>query len=94
MKVVQSCLTLCDPMDGSPPGSSAHGILQARILEWVTISSSRASSDPEIEPRALALQANYLPSQPPGKPPDCGRSNLYVCVCVCVCVCVIKNLIT
>ena len=36
--VTQSCLTLCDPMDGSPPGSSIHGILQARILEWVAIS--------------------------------------------------------
>ena len=35
MKVTQSCLTLCDPMDCSPPGSSVHGILQARMLEWV-----------------------------------------------------------
>ena len=43
---LQSCPTLCDPMDCSPPGSSVHGILQARILEWVTISSSRASSLP------------------------------------------------
>ena len=34
-EVTQSCLTLCDPMDCSPPGSSAHGILQARILEWL-----------------------------------------------------------
>ena len=41
---LQSCLSLCDPMDYSPPGSSVHGILQARILEWVAISSSRASS--------------------------------------------------
>ena len=43
MKIVcaQSCLTLCDPMDSSPPGSSVHGISQARILEWVAISSSR-----------------------------------------------------
>ena len=39
--IAQSCLTLCDPMDCSPPGSSVHGILQARILEWVTIPSSR-----------------------------------------------------
>ena len=39
-----SCLTLCDHMDYSPPGSSVHGILQARILEWVAISSSRGSS--------------------------------------------------
>ena len=40
----QSCMTLCDPMDCSPPGSSVHGILQARILEWVAISFSRGSS--------------------------------------------------
>ena len=41
---LQSCLTLCDPMDYSPPGSSVHGILQTRIPEWVVISSSRGSS--------------------------------------------------
>ena len=35
-KLCQSCLTLCDPIDGSPPGSSFHGIFQARVLEWVT----------------------------------------------------------
>ena len=39
--VTQLCLTLCDPMDYSPPGSSVHGILQARILEWVAISFPR-----------------------------------------------------
>ena len=44
--VVQSCLTLCDPLDCSPPGSSIHGILQARVLEWVAISFSRGSSRP------------------------------------------------
>ena len=44
--IAQLCLTLCDPMDCSLPGSSVHGILQARILEWVTISSSRGSSQP------------------------------------------------
>ena len=43
-EVAQSCLTLCDPMDCSLPGSSVHGILQARILEWVAISFSRGSS--------------------------------------------------
>ena len=42
----QSCLTLCNPMDCSLPGSSIHGILQARILEWVAISFSRGSSQP------------------------------------------------
>ena len=46
VKVTQSCLTLCDPMDCSHLGSSAHRILQARILEWVTISFSRGSSQP------------------------------------------------
>ena len=46
LTVVQSCLTLCDPMDCSPPGSSVHGISQARILEWVAISFSRGSTWP------------------------------------------------
>ena len=41
--VAKLCLTLCDSMDCSPPGSSVHGILQARILEWVAISFSRGS---------------------------------------------------
>ena len=40
-KLLQSCLTLCDPIDGSPPGSSVPGILQARTLEWVAISFSK-----------------------------------------------------
>ena len=43
-EVTQSCLTLCDPMDCSPPGSSVHGILQARILEWVALLFFRGSS--------------------------------------------------
>ena len=42
----QACLTLCDPVDCSPPGSSVHGILQARILEWVAMPSSGRSSWP------------------------------------------------
>ena len=45
-KSPQTCPTLCDPMDYSLPGSSVQGILQARILEWVAISSSRGSSQP------------------------------------------------
>ena len=44
--VAQSCLTLCNPLDCSPPGSSVHGMLQARILEWVAMPSSRGSSQP------------------------------------------------
>ena len=45
MLVAQSYWTLCDPMDCSPPGSPVHGILQARILEWVAIHFSRATQE-------------------------------------------------
>ena len=45
-EVAQSCPTLYDPMDCSPPGSAIHGILQARVLEWVAIPFSRGSSQP------------------------------------------------
>ena len=45
-EVAQSCLTLSDPVDCSPPGSSIHGVLQARVLEWVAIAFSRGSSRP------------------------------------------------
>ena len=49
-KSLQSCPTLCDPMDYSPIGSSDHGILQARILEWVSMPSSGSLPNPRIEP--------------------------------------------
>ena len=62
--VAQLCLTLCDLMDYSPPRSSVHGILQARILEWVAIPFSRGSS----QPRDPALQADSLLSDPQGTP--------------------------
>ena len=60
------CPTLCNPMDCSPPGSSVHGILQARILEWVAVLG--ALPDPGIEPMSPALQADSSPSESPGKP--------------------------
>ena len=66
--VSQSCLTLCNPMDCSLPGSSVHGFLQARILEWVAIPFSRGSSQPRIWTWSPALQADLLPSEPSGKP--------------------------
>ena len=53
--VTQSCLTLCDPMDCSPPGSSVHEILQARIMEWVAISFSRGSSQPRHRTRVSCI---------------------------------------
>ena len=56
----QSCPTLCDPMDCSLPGTSVHGFLQARILEWVAISFSRGSSRPGIKPRSPALHVDSL----------------------------------
>ena len=56
------------PMDCSPPASSIHGILQARILEWVSKPFSTGSSQPGIEPGSPALRAGSLPSEPPGKP--------------------------
>ena len=61
--VIQSCPTLCDLMDCSLPGSSVHGILQARILEWVAISSPEDLPDPGIEPGSLALQTDSLPTE-------------------------------
>ena len=56
--VAQSCPTLCDPMDCSLLGSSVHGILQARILEWVTFPSAGDLPDPGIKPGSPALQAD------------------------------------
>ena len=58
MLVAQSCLTLCKLMHCSPPGSSVHGILQARILERVAMPSSRDLPNPGIEPRSPALQVD------------------------------------
>ena len=65
-EVAQSCPTPWDPMDCNPPGSSICGILQARILECIAISFSGDLHNPGIEPRFPALQADALPSEPPG----------------------------
>ena len=56
-KLLQFCLTLCDPMDCSPPGSSFHEILQANILEWVAIPSCRGFSHPGLKPASLIPSA-------------------------------------
>ena len=60
--------TLCDPMNHSLPGSSVHGILQARILQWVAVLSPGDHPDLGIKPGSPTLQADSLPSEPPGKP--------------------------
>ena len=70
-KSLQTCLTLCDTVDCSPPASSVHGILQATILEWFAMPSSRGSSQPRDQTHifyVLIWQASSLPLAPPGKP--------------------------
>ena len=84
-KSLQSYPALCNPMEHSPPGSSIHGIIQARILEWVAIPFSKGSSHPGLKPRFPISQADSLPSEPPGKAMYICRCP-YVCMCVCVCV--------
>ena len=71
VKVAQLCLTLWDPMD-----YRVHGILQARILEWIAFPFSRGSSKPGIKPTSLALQADSLPAEPQGKPKNTGGGSL------------------
>ena len=58
----------CDPVDCSPPGSSVHGILQARVLEWVAFPFSRGLPNPGIEPGSPALAGRFFTTNPPGKP--------------------------
>ena len=59
---------LCDPMDCSPPGSSVHGILQARILEWVAMPSSRESSQPRHRICISWIAGGFFTAEPWGKP--------------------------
>ena len=63
----QSCPTLCNPMYCTWPGSSVHGVLQARMLEWVAIPFSGDLPNPEVEPGSPELQADSLPFEPPRK---------------------------
>ena len=76
VEVVQPCPAFCDPMDCSPPGSSVHGILQAKILEWIAISFSRGSSGPRDWTWVSCTAGRFLPSEPPGNP-KVGRLRYY-----------------
>ena len=81
-KLLLVCPTLCNPMDHSPPGSSVHGISQARMLDWVATCFSRESSQLRDQTKSPALAGGFFTTEPPGKP-------IRFCVCVCVCVCVL-----
>ena len=61
-KSLQSCPTLCNPMDCSPPGSSVHGILQARILEWVAVPSSKGSFQPKDQTCVSCIAGRFFTS--------------------------------
>ena len=86
-EVAQLCPTLCDPMDCSPPGSSVHGILQARILEWVTISFCRGSSRPRDRTRVSGIGGRrfnlWATREAPGnqRAPLCSSTPLTLRVC-------------
>ena len=76
-QLLQLCPPLCDPMDCSLLGSSVHGILQGRILEWVAMPPPGGISNPGIKPESPAspaLQADSLPAEPSGKPKSKLRS--------------------
>ena len=67
-EVAQLCSTICDPMDCSLPGSSVHGIFQARVWSGLPFLSPGDLPQPGTEPGSPALQADSLPPEPPGKP--------------------------
>ena len=66
--IAQLCPTLCNPVDCSPPGPSVHGILQARILEWLPFPPPGDLPNPEIKPRLPAFKGRFFTAEPPGKP--------------------------
>ena len=79
--VAKLCWTLCSSMDCGLPGSSVHRILQARILEWVTIPFSRDLPDPGIElasTTSQALAGRFFTTEPPGKPITPAVLNLFI----------------
>ena len=70
-KLLQLCLVLCNPMDCSPSGSLVHGILQARLLMWIAMPSSRGSSWPRDRtciPYSSCIAGWFFTSEPPGRP--------------------------
>ena len=70
-KVAQLCLTFSDPMNCSLPGSSVHGILQARLLEWVAVPFSRRSSQPRNKTGVSCIAGEFFTIEPPREPQGC-----------------------
>ena len=101
--VAQLCPTLCSPMDCSPPGSSVHGIFQARIQEWLSMPFPGNPPFSEIELTSLAspaLAGGFFTTEPPGKPQyriyipilissiPVSSMSLYLCIiCIYICIC-------
>ena len=84
--VAQSCPTLCDSMDCGPRGSSVYGISQARVLEWVAISSSRGSSGARDQTHISCLTGGFLTTEPLHKPLSCiiaAAKSLQSCPTLC-----------
>ena len=80
VQLLQQCPTPCNLMDCSPPGSSVHGILQARILEWVAISFSRGSSQPRDQTQVSCVSYSasiFFTTEPPGKPQQRGTESQF-----------------
>ena len=73
--VAQSCLSFCEPMDHSPPGPSVHGILQARILEWVSFPLSRESSQSKDPTWVSSTEGRFFTTEPPGNHLQAGGGN-------------------
>ena len=81
-EVARSCTTLRDPTDCSLPGSSVHGIFQARVLEWVAISFSRGPFRPRDRTWVSSIAGDALPSEPPGQPHPCLKTEQKFCCSV------------
>ena len=89
--VTQSWPTLCNPMVCSPPGSSVHGISQAKILEWVAISFSRGSFWLRNQTQVSCIASGFFTDWATREAYTCVYTHICMCVCVCVCVCIKLN---
>ena len=79
-KSLQSCPTLCNPIDCSPPGSPVHGILQAKLLQRVAMPSSRESSRPGVKPVSPVLTGKFFTTSATWEAPDLSNESLFLLV--------------